>query len=98
MFEKGGKTRESFLLNENAARLEGKNKIRSKDLKTRDSSIKPHLWLYTHMKKMMKGVLFVMKFPPHLSSRHLMIRIGQNFALGTNLCMYILELCIVYYL
>lgn len=49
MSEKGGKTRESFLLNENATRLEEKKKKGSKDLKTRDSSIKPHLWLYTHM-------------------------------------------------
>lgn len=62
MFERGGKTGESFLLDENAMRLEKKKpKFGSKDLKTRDSSIKPHLWLYTHMKMVMKGTLFVMK-------------------------------------
>lgn len=80
MVEKGGKTRESFLLNrKRGATGEKKKKFGSKDLKTRDSSIKPHLWLYTHMKKMMKGVLCVMKFPPHPSSRHLMIRIELTY-------------------
>lgn len=97
MFEKGGKTRESFLLNENATRLEKKKtKFGSKDLTAASNLTCGYIPIC--MKKMMKGVLFVMKFPPHPSSRHLMIRIEQNFALRTNLCMYILELCIVYYL